>query len=61
MTIDNELTEVMKDFKENNIQKTNNLEKIHNIFEKMVDDGVIERPKYNLAPITTLPAKVIIR
>jgi|GEM_PF-6825869 len=31
---------------------------VHDLFEEMVAKGLVERPKYNLAPISTLPAKV---
>lgn len=61
MNIDRKLKSAMNKFRENkNSQQLNNLEKVHKVFENMVDKGIIEKPQYDLAPISTLPTKVII-
>lgn len=38
-----------------------NIESVCDLFDKMVADGLISRPQYNLAPISTLPINVVNR
>ena len=34
------------------------MDRFENQYQRMLDQGLLEEPKYNLAPISTLPASV---
>lgn len=59
MTIEKSVTKAIQQFEKNTpISELKRLDEVHNLFEKMVSEGLVNRPTYDLAPISTLPTEV---